>query len=619
MREIIGSFDSTSYSFFALAAAACIVCALYYRHRRERLSHAHEPQGCSMPPAAARDGLTTRICESIAEGIMVTDAKQVIQYINPAFTEITGYGEADMIGKTPRVLSSGKHTREFYDGMWRGIRSDGRWSGEIWNKRKDGEIYLEQITVTAVKDKQGEVVYYVGVFKDITQQKQLEEQIRYQARHDAVTGLPNRLLLNQRMEDALKEADRNGQLAAVLFIDLDRFKRINDTLGHAAGDRLLHVVADRLAACLRPQDTMARIGGDEFVVLLPGLTDRAESEAIARRLVAAMSAPFDKDGHQLYVSASIGISCYPEDGMTPDVLVARADYAMYRAKEQGRNNFQTYKSGQDESPAALLPIETALRHAIQNNELQIYYQPQVLAADGSITGAEALLRWFHPEMGAIPPSQFISIAEESGFITVLDQWVLKQVCRHAAEWLSAGKDDFRVSVNLSMAQFNRQDLFDQIAASLDEAGLPARYLEIELTESTLMSDPDIALTTIERLKRMGVSIALDDFGIGYSSLNYLKQLPINRIKIDQSFVRSIQDDPRNQAIVQTIIQLCRNMNLDVIAEGVESQAEREYLMHAGCAEIQGFLFSAAVPRPELQDWFVNGRKLGISPQQHLPI
>lgn len=558
-----------------------------------------------MRMADKKDRLATRVFESIAEGIMVTDNNQVIQYVNPSFTAITGYQEREIVGSTPRMLSSGKHSRDFYQAMWTSIREHGRWSGEIWNKRKNGEIYLEDITVTAVHNHASEVDYYVGVFKDITLQKQLEARIQYQAYHDTVTGLPNRVMLHERLAAALVNAERNQTVAAVLFLDLDRFKRINDTLGHTVGDQLLKAVSERLSRCLRDTDTIARIGGDEFVVLLPELSDGENSAVIAQKIILALTSPFYIGWNELYVSVSVGISHYPADGDDPDTLIKHADQAMYKAKEQGRNNYQVYTPG-DESKVLSLPLEVSLRRAILGNELEVYYQPQFSLSDDRTVGVEALVRWFHPDWGAISPAQFIPLAEETGLIALLDQWVLSHACKQGKAWLDQGLSTVRISVNMSMVQFRQPHLDQYISQILQDTGLPAGCLEIELTESTLMSNPEVALRTINRLKAMGIGIALDDFGIGYSSLNYLKQLPIDRIKIDQSFVRDIQHDAGNQAIVQTIIQLSRNMRLSVIAEGVEDEAELAYLHDNGCEEIQGFYFSRPLSREDATS-FLKGK------------
>jgi diguanylate cyclase (GGDEF)-like protein/PAS domain S-box-containing protein len=555
--------------------------------------------------ARRKERMATSVFEHITEGIMVTDGRQTIQYVNPAFSAITGYTEADIVGSSPKVLSSGKHNREFYDNMWSSIKQQGSWQGEIWNRRKNGNIFLESITITAVKESADSVAYYIAVFKDITVQKQLEARLRHQAYHDTATGLPNRLLLYERIDEAIRHADHNRRLFAVLFLDLDRFKRINDTLGHSVGDRLLKTIAERLVSRLRGSDTIARIGGDEFVVLLCGLAHAEDSVAIAQNIIQSLTSPIFLGRHELYVTVSIGISFYPNDGGDAHTLIKHADQAMYKAKDQGRNNYQLYTPAEEDHTPQLLSMETSLRRAIANEQLHLYYQPQFDSATRQMIGIEALVRWSHPDWGNIPPSRFIPLAEETGLITSLDQWVLREACAQLKRWLDEGYAPLPVSVNVSMLQFRQPNLGQFISGVLADTGLPARYLEIELTESTIMSNPDVALQTLHELKRMGIRISLDDFGVGYSSLNHLKKLPIDTLKIDQSFVKDIPDDADDKAIVQTIIHLSQNLRLGVIAEGVETEAQLQYLRSLQCKGVQGYLFSRPVPHYEITRFFAS--------------
>jgi diguanylate cyclase (GGDEF)-like protein/PAS domain S-box-containing protein len=558
-----------------------------------------------MKLAQKKERMATSVFEHISEGIMVTDSRQTIHYVNPAFTSITGYTEADIVGASPKILSSGKHNREFYDNMWNCIRQQGSWQGEIWNRRKNGDVFLESITITAVKESADYVAYYIAVFKDITVQKQLEARLRHQAYHDTVTGLPNRLLLNERIDEAVRHADHNRRLFAILFLDLDRFKRINDTLGHSAGDQLLKTIAERLVSCLRGSDTIARIGGDEFVVLLCGLAHAEDSVAIAQKIIQSLTSPIFLGRHELYVTVSIGISFYPNDGRDAHTLIKHADQAMYKAKDQGRNNYQLYTPAKEDHAPQLLSMETSLRRAIAYEQLYLHYQPQFDAATRQMIGIEALVRWSHPDWGNIPPSRFIPLAEETGLITLLDQWVLREACAQLKRWLDEGYSPLPVSVNVSMLQFRQPNLGQFISRVLADTGLPARYLEIELTESTIMSNPDVTLQTLHELKRMGIRISLDDFGVGYSSLNYLKKLPIDTIKIDQSFVKDIPEDANDKAIVQTIIHLSQNLRLGVIAEGVETEAQLQYLQSQQCKGIQGYLLSRPVPHHEITRFFAS--------------
>ncbi|NHN29516.1 bifunctional diguanylate cyclase/phosphodiesterase [Paenibacillus agricola] len=552
-----------------------------------------------------KDRLASKVFENITEGIMVTDSKQVIQYVNPAFTAITGYREQDIIGATPRLLSSGRHDAEFYNKMWTVIRNKGRWQGEIWNKRKDEEVFLESITISEVKETGDSPPIYIALFKDVTIQKELEARIQHQAHHDTVTGLPNRLLLNERIEQTIKSAVQNHNTVGILFLDLDRFKRVNDTFGHSVGDMLLKSVAQRLKNCLRSRDTIARLGGDEFIVLIPDLSSPRESTRVAEKIILALTSPFFIEMHELYITVSIGISHYPTDGDSGELLIRYADQALYKAKEKGKDNYQVYVREQEKQSVALhsFSLETSLRRAIHNEELTVHYQPQYNAVKGELIGVEALARWNHPEWGNIPPSQFIPLAEESGLITLLDQWVLRRACEQAKSWFDQGFAPMRVSINLSMLQFRQPNLLHFISRVLWETSLPPKYLNLELTESTVMDNPETAMHILNQLRSMGIRISLDDFGVGYSSLNYIKKLPIDTIKIDQSFVRDILEDIDDQAIVQTIITLSHALHLNVIAEGVENEGQLEYLRMHKCEEIQGFLYSKPLPEEEVVKLF----------------
>lgn len=439
------------------------------------------------------------------------------------------------------------------------------------------------------------LVYYL-VYRDIAERRQAEEKLRIVATHDPLTALPNRTLLHERLSHALAKAQRHGRLLAVLFVDLDRFKNVNDTLGHDAGDRLLQIAAQRLYDCLRETDTMARQGGDEFVVLMDELADREAIAPVSQRILDAMTRPFVIDGQEISITASIGISVYPDDGRT---LLRNADIAMYRAKEKGKNNYQFYSTQIDNYSVERLALESGLRRALERGEFSLHYQPKVNIATGQISGMEALLRWQHPEMGAIAPGRFIPVAEEIGLILPIGAWVLRTACIQNRAWQQLGLRRFPVAVNLSPRQFAGEGLLGDVKAALDESGLEGSYLELEITESMVMVDPERAVTMLRQLKELGIRVAIDDFGTGYSSLAYLKRFPIDSVKVDRSFVEDIPDDVDSMAIAQAIIAMAHNLRLKVVAEGVESEAQLGFLRGEGCDEIQGYYFSAARPASEI--------------------
>ena len=433
------------------------------------------------------------------------------------------------------------------------------------------------------------LVYYL-VYRDITERRQAEEKLRVVATHDPLTALPNRTLLHERLSHALAKAQRHGRLLAVLFVDLDRFKTVNDTLGHEAGDRLLQVTAQRLYDCLRETDTMARQGGDEFVVLMDELTDREAITRVSQRILDAVGQPFVIDGQELHITASVGISVYPEDGRT---LLKNADIAMYRAKEKGKNNFQFYSAQIDNYSVERLALESGLRRALERDEFTLHYQPKVNIASGLITGMEALLRWQHPELGSIAPGRFIPIAEENGLILPIGAWVLKTACIQNRAWQRQGLRRFSVAVNLSPRQFAGETLLDDVKSALDASGLAPSDLELEITESMVMNNPEQAVNLLRQLKDLGIRVAIDDFGTGYSSLAYLKRFPIDSVKVDRSFVVDIPDDIDSMAIAQAVIAMAHNLRLKVVAEGVETEAQLGFLRGEGCDEIQGHYFCEA--------------------------
>ncbi|MFA6971591.1 MAG: EAL domain-containing protein [Gallionella sp.] len=546
--------------------------------------------------------LSAKVFENNTEAILVTDAAQNIVMVNQAFTDITGYGVDEVLGRNPKILSSGRQSKGFYEEFWRSLNANDLWRGEIWNKRKNGEIFPEWVTISVLRDEQSRITHYVAVFLDITERKKEEERIRYLANYDVLTGLPNRYLLSDRIEQALSSAQRNQAKVAVMFIDLDRFKNINDSLGHDIGDSLLKLVARRLKACLRRTDTIARQGGDEFVAVLTELGSFDEVIFVAEKMIESLMENFTLEEYQLSITPSIGISIYPEDGETPIELLRNADLAMYRAKDSGRNNFQFYAADMNIKAVQRLKLENSLRSAIVQQQLMVYYQPKVNVLSGKMTGMEALLRWQHPDMGFVSPAIFIPIAEESGLINEIGDWVLRQSCLQARLWQEQGFDIVPVAVNLSARQLKQSNLPEHILTVLRDAGLDARYLVLEITESMLMDMGASGVGALEQLRAAGIKLALDDFGTGYSSLSRLKNLPLDSLKIDQSFVRDIVTDPDDASIVSATAVLAHALNLRVTAEGVETQDQLDFIKSLQCEEYQGYLYSRPVPAVEVAEF-----------------
>ncbi len=676
------------------------------------------------------------------EAIVITDRHSRILRVNHAFTDITGYAADEVIGRTPALLSSGLQDKAFYTGMWATLNTLGRWSGELFDRRKNGEIYPKHLTISAVTDDSGEVAHYVGTFsditvrqqvekalhdakekfqslvesssdwiwevdvngvytyaspkvkdllgyepddmigrtlfdlmppeekvrvgrifedairekkpfsgvensnlhkdghlvvletsgvpvfdkagalcgyrgvdRDITDRKRYESQIKRQANYDELTGLANRNLFQDRLSQALAYSRRHEGGLAVLFIDLDNFKHINDSLGHDAGDLLLTRVAARLSGSVREGDTVTRQGGDEFVLIL---SEEGDVQVVTKRILQAMSEPFDINGRELRITCSIGIACYPKDGEDQQTLLKNADAAMYRAKELGRNNAQYYEAGMNTKAMERLELENGLYHALARNEFLLHYQPQVDLRTGEIVGMEALVRWLHPERGMISPAVFIPVAEASGLIVSLGEWVLRTACAQNKAWQLAGLKPISVAVNLSARQFRQPDLVEKVADILRETELDSTYLELELTESLVMQDVEKTIATLSRLKVMGIKLSIDDFGTGYSSLSYLKRFPIDTLKIDQSFVRDITTDPDDAAIAKSIISMAHDMQLRVIAEGVETEDQKCFLRLRRCDEMQGYLFSRPVPAVEFEKILREGRSLPVDDRVTAP-
>ncbi|HBX56983.1 EAL domain-containing protein [Pseudomonas sp. UBA2684] len=558
------------------------------------------------------------VFESTAEGVMITDTRQRIVAVNRAFSEITGYSEAEALGQTPRLLASGQHDSAFYSALWHQLEDEGHWQGEIWNRRKNQELYPEWLTISAVRNKSQAITHFVGVFADITPLKHAQARLDHQAHHDPLTGLPNRLLFESRLRAALDDAQADDRQGAILFLDLDRFKHINDSLGHPVGDQLLKSIAVRLKEQLRDIDTVARLGGDEFIILLPGLHQTGDAKLVANKLLACFSPPFQIDDHEFFISASIGISLYPEDGLDVATLVKNADAAMYRSKAKGRNRVEMYTRDLTFQATERMALEHELRRALEREELQLYYQPKLSLSSQRLVGAEALVRWHHPVFGEIPPDRFIPLAEETGLILPLGDWVLQQACRQMRDWQSHHAPFGPLSVNLAGMQLRQPQLVERISHLLDGCMLDPSLLQLEITESFIMNQAEEALAILHQLKALGVQLAIDDFGTGYSSLSYLKRLPLDILKIDQSFVRGLPDDPHDAAIARAIIALGRSMQLTVIAEGVETKAQELFLAAEGCEQIQGFVVS----RPLAADTFAHnflGPRRSIGAAEKAPV
>ncbi|MGA7802038.1 MAG: EAL domain-containing protein [Gammaproteobacteria bacterium] len=537
------------------------------------------------------------VFDATAEAIIVTDRDANITAVNRAFTVMTGYAAAEMVGCNPRLLQSGRHDRAFYATIWKSLECSGHWQGEIWDRRKDGEIFPAWQAISAVRDEHGEVVTYVSILSDISVVKQSQEQLDFLAHHDTLTALPNRVLFNDRLRHAMDVSRRDGTMLGLVFIDLDRFKTINDSLGHPLGDKLLVQAAKRIQQHVRTVDTVARLGGDEFVILIEHLGSAQDVARLCQKIIDAFQQPLLVDGHELHLTMSMGISLFPRDGDDAATLIKHADAAMYRAKDEGRNVFQFFTQELSITAFERLTLETALRHALEFEQLELYYQPQYALADGRLVGAEALLRWNHPDLGVVAPDKFIPVAEENGLILPIGEWVLRQACADARRWRDAGYVSQRVAVNISAVQIQRGDIVAAVQKALHDSGLPAVALELEITESVIMQRPEQAKRVLHRLRELGITIAIDDFGTGYSSLSQLKRLPVDRLKIDRNFVRDVVTDGDDEAIVHAVIALGRAMHLEIMAEGVEESAQQHFLCEAGCHGAQGYLFGRPEPAP----------------------
>ncbi|WP_243838474.1 sensor domain-containing protein [Nitratidesulfovibrio liaohensis] len=555
--------------------------------------------------------LFERVFRNALEGICITDPEGIIMAVNPAFTTITGYPAEDAVGQTPRILKSHHHDSAFYEDMWRALVEEGRWEDEIWNRRRNGEVYPEWLSISAIPGPTGRTEYYVAVFHDITELKAKESQIQHQAHHDALTGLPNRALLRDRLNMAINGARREGRKVAVLSVDLDNFKHVNDSLGHMVGDIYLQQAAEQMRQMVRPQDTLARVGGDEFVVVLQDVQDERDAAQVAERLLARFTDPVRVQEHELFVGTSVGIALFPDDGDDPDTLVRNADIAMSRAKEHGKRRYHLFTPAMNERAMRRLLLEGDLHRALAAGDITAHYQPRVDLNTGLITGMEALARWTRADGTQEHPAEFIPLAEATGLIVPLGEHMLRLACARTRALLDAGHADLHVAVNLSVHQFRHPNLVGMVADVLAATGLPPSLLELEITESTIVTDTDHTIRKLNQLAEMGIALSVDDFGTGYSSLYQLKNLPLTSLKIDRSFISDIPDDPNDAAIAATIITMADRLGLRVVAEGVETPEQLNFLLLEGCHEVQGFLFSRPLPPDDFTALLARGRRLTV--------
>ncbi|WP_051302990.1 EAL domain-containing protein [Psychromonas aquimarina] len=561
-------------------------------------------------------GEQLKLAESVfnesVESIVITDKEALILRVNPAFCRVTGYSSKLIVGRNPRFLQSGRHDHAFYLEFWETLLKEDSWKGEIWNRRKNGDVFPAWQTVSAVRDKTGNIIQFISIFSDISEKKVTEERIYHLAHYDIVTGLHNRSAFYEQMKMAIAGSLRHKHKLALLYLDLDNFKLINDASGHATGDLLLKFVADRLRSEVRKVDIIARLGGDEFVVLLTDIQSNQDVLQVAEKILKTIASPILLDHTEVVVTSSIGISTFPADGEDADTLLKNADAAMYRAKKVGRNTAQFFTAEMNAQAQDILQLENNMRYGIDKQEFILHYQPQISVTSGKIIGCEALIRWRHPERGLLFPDAFIGIAEQSGLIKQLGSWILHEACRQQVEWRRQGMPRIRIAVNISSKQFFSQQLIEEFKQVFAETGADPQYLEIELTESTVMENVEDNIIILQHLHKMGVLLAIDDFGTGYSSMAYLKRFPIGKLKIDRSFVQDLASDPDDAAIVTATTLLAHSLHMIVIAEGVENKEQLQFLKEVGCNEIQGYLFSKAVAPDKFFELVKNRKMLTVN-------
>lgn len=565
----------------------------------------------------AERALAEKIFMNIEESVIYTDKRGVILSVNPAFQIVTGYTEEEALGKRPNILQSGYHKKDFYDAMWKEISEKGQWSGEIWNKRKNGEVFPEWLTIHAIVDDSGEVMNHVALFSDITDKKHKENQLQKLTQYDVLTGTANRSLLNEELSALIKTSQKYNQILAVLHIDLDRFKVINETLGHGYGDVMLKKVAARIKRMLKNKDVLARIGGDEFIIVLPNLKHVKEAVHISQDIILALKQPFYIYDQETYISASIGIGLYPFDGLQVEALLINAEKALNKAKSTGVNGFELYHEElQNVNNTRRRTIENKLHTALENDELQIHYHPQVNLVTGEVVGVEALLRWKEAELGQVSPGEFIPIAEETGLIIPISQWVIKKACEDVKSFHISGYPNLKVSINISGLHFTQENFVKDVVSLIENTNIHPHCVELELTESMIMPNAQDSIKKLVTLKQLGLKLSIDDFGTGYSSLSYLQKFPIDTLKIDQSFIKNLSIYKDDSAIVIAIITMAKTLNLEIIAEGVELKKHVDFLKKQKCDIIQGFYLSKPLPISDLQDFLemwepslINGKKV----------
>ena len=542
--------------------------------------------------------LATAVFKHSSEGVTITDSNNKIRYINDAFTHITGYSEEEAIGQNPSILKSNRHKPSFYKGVWKSIKANGMWEGEIWNRRKSGEVFPEWISIKEITDANGEVVNYIAVFRDISEAKASQRKIQHQAYHDALTGLPNRTLLIDRIRKAIASSKDANNFIALLFIDLDNFKNINDSLGYVIGDTILQQAATRIREFINEKDTVSRIGGDEFVIMLKDLQDKHDAAVMADKLISLFAQSFNVNSHQFTITPSIGIALYPDDGETPYSLVRNADTAMNKAKQEGRNRYHLFTPGLTKSALRRISMENQLRQTASNNGFTVYYQPKVNLHDNTIVGMEALVRWIQPDGTIISPAEFIPLAEETGLIVPIGEQVLEAACLDTVELNQRFGTNLKVSVNLSLRQFKQKQLMKNIMDIIAMTAICPSCLELEITESTVMDDIEQTKMTLEKLDKIGITLSIDDFGTGYSSLSHLKNMPMHTLKIDQSFVAGLPQNKSDQKLVKAIMSLAKSFDLSTVAEGIETPEQYNYMRELGCDVMQGYYYSPPVPLEE---------------------
>ncbi|MBF0339948.1 MAG: EAL domain-containing protein [Magnetococcales bacterium] len=562
--------------------------------------------------------LARKVFENAGEAIIITDARGIILDANPAFQMITGFSREETVGQTPAITKSGRHDPAFYQEMWLALNLHGGWEGEVWDRRKNGEVFPKWLSINAIRGPEGQIRNFVGIFVDITSRKETEQKLERLAFYDPLTGLPNRLLFRDRLSQELLACRRRNVQLGLLFIDLDRFKWVNDTLGHASGDELLREISQRLLGCVRRQDTVARLGGDEFTVILSGLEHPEAASGVAQKIIGVVCEPVRINEQDVHVGASVGIAVFPQDADDLEMLIKNADMAMYQAKDAGRNTFRFFSRELHAQAFDRIAMEDDLHKALDRDELLLYHQPKVCLKTGCLQGMEALVRWNKPEHGMVNPGQFIPLAEETGLILPMGAWILRTACQQNAAWSEAIGKTLKCAVNLSGRQFQQKNLAEEVKGVLEYYNLPPESLELEITESIVMGNVDEAIAIMRRLRDLGLSLAIDDFGTGYSSLNYLKRFPISTLKIDQSFVRELPDVRENRAIVDAIISLARSLDLGVVAEGVETVAQLEYLHQSGCEEVQGYLLSRPLGLKEF-DALLRVEGAGVLPCSAWPV